>query len=284
MSKNFELLRQALKDRELLQVGVGPATPNSKNLELLGRVEKELSLFATSTAPESAASDRVPLRSYGFSRDETFKLVQRVFLLPHRAAPRNVVFCGVQDGDACGWICARSSEHLADRVLGSVCVVDANLPKPSLHNYFGLDSLTGLTDAILESGPVRNFVHRIGGSNLWLMTAGTHSPGLDLHSVMTSHRLRSRLAELRAEFDYVLIEAPPTRGDFDAGFLAALADGVILVLEPNFTTRHAAREAKEDLEAGHARVLGVVLNRRPFPFPEQRGKSLPKRENPPTSS
>ena len=284
MSKNFELLRQAQKERKLLQTSVGPATPPSKNFELLPRVEKDVNLFDVSTAPASAASVRVPPRWHGFPREETFKLVQRVFILPHRAAPRNVVFCGVQDGDACGWICARAGEHLAYRVLGSVCVVDANLHKPSLHSYFGLDSLRGLTDAILESGPVRNYVQRVGNSNLWLMPAGSVSASLDLNFVLTSDRLRSRLAELRADFDYVLLEAPPARGDLDAGFLAALADGVILVVEPNFTTRQAAREAKEDLEAANARVLGVVLNRRPFPFPEKRGKPLAKRERPQTSS
>src|SRR6266699_5360603 len=45
--------------------------------------------------------------------------------------------------------------------------------------------------------------------------------------------------------------------------LAALTDGVILLVEPNFTPQQAARQAKQDIEAAGGRLLGVVLWRRP---------------------
>ena len=81
-------------------------------------------------------------------------------------------------------------------------------------------------------------------------------------------RLRSRMAELREEFDYVLIDAPPVCSYADAVLLGQLADGVILVVEANSTRRDTARMAKETIEGAKVRLLGAVLNNRTFPIPE----------------
>jgi Mrp family chromosome partitioning ATPase len=98
-----------------------------------------------------------------------------------------------------------------------------------------------------------------------------------VHAVLTSDRLRARIAELRANFEYVLIEAPPIKADSDAIYLTALADGVLLIVEPNFTPRQAAQQAKEDIEAANARLLGVVMNQRSLTLPERLRSKLTKR-------
>ncbi len=74
--------------------------------------------------------------------------------------------------------------------------------------------------------------------------------------------------ELRSEFDYVLIDAPPVNLYADAIILGGLADGAILVLESDVTRREAARKAKETLEGAEVRLLGAILNKRTFPIPE----------------
>jgi len=189
-----------------------------------------------------------------------------------------VVFCGVAYESKYGWICGRSAEHLSSLVKGSVCVVDANLPHPSLHSYFKADGSRGLRDAFSESKPAQNFVQRIGTGNLWLLPSGTTSANISLRSFMTSDRLRAMLAEIRTEFDYVLIDAAPLAAERDFSFLAAQTDGVILVMEPNSTSSKMALKAKEDLQSAGARVLGVVFNERPWTlankFSELRTKAL----------
>jgi capsular exopolysaccharide synthesis family protein len=150
-------------------------------------------------------------------------------------------------------------------VNASVCVVDANLRTPFLHKYFRRDNLSGLSDAVLQSGPVRNFAHQVNGGKLWLITCGSKTT--DPHSLLTSDGLRSRLSELRAEFDYVLVDGPPVNLYADTTLLGKLADGVVLVVQANSTHREAARKAKESLDSANVRLLGVVLNKRTFPIP-----------------
>jgi protein-tyrosine kinase len=97
--------------------------------------------------------------------------------------------------------------------------------------------------------------------------------------VLSSGRLRARMSELRASFDYVLVDGPPAATGSITAHLAALVDGVILVVEPSFTPRQAAREAKDNIEAAGGRVLGVVLHRRELPFRHRTGQ--PQRSSKP---
>ncbi len=76
------------------------------------------------------------------------------------------------------------------------------------------------------------------------------------------------MAELRKEFDYVLIDSPPLNMCSDSVVLGQLSDGVILVLEANATRREAVLRVAEELRARHVQVLGAVLNKRTFPIPE----------------
>jgi capsular exopolysaccharide synthesis family protein len=239
----------------------------SKNYQFLQQIDKEHEVFPPPAPPAISGNGRRPrLDVDAFGHEERMKLVQRLFILPGSDAPRMVVFCGVETGDGSSWVCARVSETLASQAKGCVCVVDANLRTPFLHEYFRTDNLCGLADAILGRGPIRNFAHQLNGGNLWLITCGSRTT--DPHTLLTSDRLHSCLTELRAKFDYVLLDGPPVNLYADATLLGRLAEGVVLVLQANSTRREAARKAKESLESAKVRLWGAVLNKRTFPVPE----------------
>jgi len=239
----------------------------SRNFELLQQIEKEREVFpVVAPAAVSGNGKKPALDLDAITREERMKLIQRLFLLPGAEAPRVVVFCGVETGNGSTWVCARAGETLAAEVKAAVCLVDANLRTPFLHQHFATNNLLGLADAVHQAGPVRNFAHSVNGGNLWLMTCGAKSA--DPHSLLASDALRERLAELRAQFDYVLLDGPPVNLYADTTLLGKLADGAVLVVEANSTHREVARKAKETLDAAKVRLLGVVLNKRTFPIPE----------------
>jgi capsular exopolysaccharide synthesis family protein len=199
--------------------------------------------------------------------NEIVKLVQRVFVLPGTTqAPEVVAFCGIQEGAGCTWVCAHASEVLAEQVAGRVCVIDANLRRPSLHEHFRVERGSGFADAMKDSGPVAEFARPTWMSKLWLMTSG--AVGSEPNGALNPARLRTRIAELRAEFDYLLLDTPPMSSWSDAALIGQLADGVVLVVDSTSTRREPARIAKESLEAARVPVLGAVLNRRTYPIPE----------------
>jgi receptor protein-tyrosine kinase len=241
----------------------------SRTFELLQRLEKEQELSASPSGPvalpPAVVFSGIPEeRLERLGAEEVTRLVQRVFRGPGSDAARVVVFSGVDHGDGCSWVCAGAAFTLAAQTQSSICVVDANLRTPSLHRYFEVENRFGLAEAMEHSGPIRGFAQPTSRSNLWVLTSGAAAA----QSSLSSERLHARLAELRAEFDHVLIDAAPANLYADAVTLGRSADGIILVLQSNATRREAALKVKESFETAKVCLLGAVLNKRTFPIPQ----------------
>ena len=205
----------------------------------------------------------------GFDHEPTqeeIELVRNVFLLLGASAPRVVVFAGVASSRPCHEVCSRASQTLAGIVSGSVCIVDGNFREPSVHQYFGVPNLKGLSESTFEAGPIRQFTHQVPGSSLCVLPSGFHQ--VDPEPFLSSQSFLSRVAEMRHEFDHVLVAAPPVNLYSDACLLGRTSDGFVLVVEANSTRREQALKARETLEAVNVNVLGAVLNNRTFPIPE----------------
>jgi protein-tyrosine kinase len=248
----------------------------SRNFELLYEVGRAQDLLNTDgepqVIPQPDFSVSVPaLEIEGMAREEVTKLVHRVFLLPGEG-PRQVIFTGTELGNGCTWICAHAGEILASQVSKSVCVVDCNLSFPSLHQEFGSENIYGLANSLLGEGPIRQFARQLSRKNLWLVSSG--ASGENAQELLTSDRMRMRISELRAQFDYVLMDVAPLNNCNHSMVLGGLSDGVVLVLKANSSRRDSTREAIQQFQAANVRVLGAVLNQRSFPIPERIYKRL----------
>lgn len=255
MSRNFELLQRAGREQALY---TGQPMAEAEPLAEQPVVFPE-PLASSLTMPEAEV-------------EEFTKLVQRLFIVPGNDAPRSVVFTAPERGNGCSWICARTAEILSRQVGGSVCVVDANLRNPGLHSQFGVENDRGISDALTTQEPMRTFARKVGRSNLWMVSAGSNPESAQ--NLLTSDRMRLRLSELRAEFDFVLLDAPALSQANDAVLLGCASDGVVLVLKANSSRREGARTAIHGLQTAKARVLGAVLNQRTFPIPDSIYKKL----------
>ncbi|SRR5579871_574868 len=254
----------------------------SRNFELLQRIGREQALYASAPAPEVEPVAEQPVvfsepftSSLGMSDSELEEftgLVQRLFVMPGNDSPRSVVFAAPERGNGCSWVCARVAEVLASQVSGSVCLVDANLRHPSLHEQFSAENQQGLSDALMKPDPVRGFATNLGRQNLWLVSSGSNPEGAQ--NMLSTDRMRLRMSELRAEFDYVLFDVAALGEANDAMMLSGSSDGVVMVLKANTSRRESARKAVEELQSTKARVLGAVLNQRTFPIPDSIYKKL----------
>jgi len=236
MSRNFELTQQIARDFEVTKVHK-KAHQNGARFDL-GQV----------------------------AREEILRFVQRIFLLQTQKAPRAVLFAGVNQGTGCSQICLLVADTLRANVSGSVCIVEANFRSPSLPSLLGTTNHHGLTDALLQEGPIRSFARSLQTDNVWFLSCGSLAP--DSPNLLNGDRIRARFAELRKEFDYVLVDAPSLTKYADATALGRLTDGLVLVLEANSTRKEAALRVMENLRAVQIEVLGAVLNKRTFPIPE----------------
>lgn len=246
MSKNFELLYQAGKAAEMLRAEVEPAEPTA--------------------LPE--VSNSVPaLYIEGMAKDEVSKLVHRLFFLPGADAPRAVVFTGTDRGHGCTWMCAHVGEVLASQTPGTVCLVDCNPFSASLHKELNISNHHGLSEALMGDDPIRDYAKQTSRQNLWVVSCGGSRQMAE--RMLTSDRMRARISQLRAQFDYVLMDVAALNVCNHGMVLGGVADGVVLVLKANTARRDSARENIQQLQASNVKVLGAVLNQRTFPIPQR---------------
>jgi len=149
---------------------------------------------------------------------------------------------------------AVSLARLRQRVL----LIDADLRKPRLHEMFGEDQKPGLADVLSGKTSSRDF-RKTKVSGLWLMPAGT--PLRNPADLLGSPRFSKLIEELRAHFDWIVLDSPPVLAVADPCMIARVASGVLLVLDCGRTSRDVAAAAVQRLEAVSAPILGAMLNR-----------------------
>lgn len=204
------------------------------------------------------------------AEEETIRLVYKLFVTPDEAKRRVVLFAGIERDNGCAAICARAGRTLAALQPGLVCLVDANLRSPSLHELVGTDNRNGLATASSSmQTSLTAFARPLDGTtttNLWVLPAGSSES--DPATLLTPARLTPRLRELCGRFDRILINAPPADSHVESLALGRVVDGVVLVVSANATRRDAVQRVKSRLDDLRVPVLGLVLNDRTFPIPE----------------
>jgi polysaccharide biosynthesis transport protein len=140
----------------------------------------------------------------------------------------------------------------------NVLLVDLDLRRPSQHNIWELSNATGISDFL--AGQVRDTgeVTRIINKGLNVITSGTLPP--NPLGLIDSHRMAEAIQVWSDNYDFVLIDLPPTSIAADAAVLGKLSDGLVLVARPNILDTNSARAAKTYLDQSGVNVLGLVVN------------------------
>ncbi|MEL7210940.1 MAG: CpsD/CapB family tyrosine-protein kinase, partial [Actinomycetota bacterium] len=124
-------------------------------------------------------------------------------------------------------------------------VVGADLRNAQLAPHLGLDAAApGLSDVILDGASLAGSILTVDGiENLSVLTAGTH---LDRPAdVLQSEAFARLLAAVTADYDLVVIEAPPVLKVADAVDIAALCDGTVVVADRRSDARQAIADSVE---------------------------------------
>ncbi|MGD9140647.1 MAG: CpsD/CapB family tyrosine-protein kinase [bacterium] len=153
---------------------------------------------------------------------------------------------------------------VANKVGKKTLILDCNMHHPEVHIRFGQPDV-GLGEVLAGRVPVDQAMSNTIVPNLWTMPLGR---GVSSLAAFGDERLVKLIAELRSNFEYVLIDAAPVGAYPECVVLSNKVDGVILVVKYGSTRREIVKRAKEIITRADGRVLGVILNRRKFPIPE----------------
>ncbi len=144
-----------------------------------------------------------------------------------------------------------------------VLLVDADLRRSTVHRTYRVNAEVGLSTVLAGRCSLEDAVQSPGldgGSLEYLdvLPAGPAPP--NPAELLDSDAMRSVLEGARERYDAVLLDTPPVLFAADASIVAAMADGVILVVKSGQNSRSLVRRSHQRLGEVNARVLGGVLN------------------------
>lgn len=170
--------------------------------------------------------------------------------------PKAIVITSPGPAEGKSTTCANLGVVLA-QAEKSTLILDCDLRQSSMHSVFELRNFQGMVDILVGECSVQEaWQEPLPG--LKVLTAGAMPP--NPAELLGSRRFAEFLDQVRQEFDYVLLDAPPTGLVSDPTILAAQGDGVLLVLDAQNTRRKALQQSVHSLRAVGAKVLGTVMN------------------------
>lgn len=148
----------------------------------------------------------------------------------------------------------------------SVVLVDADLRRPRVDDYLGLDRNAGLTTALIGAARLEDLVQRWGEDDLFVLTSGQIPPNPS--ELLGSATMNALIKSLEDTFDSVIIDAPPLLPVTDAAVLAQQVGGVVLVVGSSRVKLNDLQKSVAALDMVDADVLGVVMNLLPLKGPD----------------
>lgn len=142
-----------------------------------------------------------------------------------------------------------------------VIILDCDFRRPKLHNYFKSfirNNHNGLSDILINHIKLKDALIKSQFENLYFITSGKipSNPA----ELLGSSRMLEIIDDLKNNFEFILLDAPPALGIADARVLGRICDGILVVVMTGKTDRNAVLEVKEELERAGEKIIGFVLN------------------------
>ena len=172
--------------------------------------------------------------------------------------PLKTIFVSSADtGDGKSSVAANLAVIMA-QAEKKVILVDADLRRPNVHNFFGMPNDYGLSDVFRGRLKVEEAVKEWNNGKVSIITAG--SPPPNPTELLGSKKMNEILQFLKDQFDIVIIDGPPFIVA-DAVLLSSRVDGILAVVWTGHTQAPALRSMMEQIKLAGSRVVGVALNR-----------------------
>lgn len=245
-----------------LMVGVGVAVLRH-TLDTTVKTSDDVEAASGSTSlgtvlfdPEAKDSPLVTLR--GSARGEAFRMIRtNLRYVDVDNPPRTVVITSSVPGE--GKTTTACNLAIAMAQAGAkVLLVEADMRRPRVADYLGVDGSVGLTDVLIGLIEVDTAILKQGRGLPHFLPSGAIPPNPS--ELLGSRHMGELLQGLGNQYDVILLDTPPLLPVTDAAILATAADGALLISRHGSTRREQVQAAAESLEQVGARLLGTVLN------------------------
>ncbi|TFC05207.1 polysaccharide biosynthesis tyrosine autokinase [Cryobacterium sp. MDB2-33-2] len=150
-----------------------------------------------------------------------------------------------------------------------VLLVDADLRRPKIADYMGVEGAVGLTDVLIGRAKLSDVVQPWGEGHLFVLPAGKIPPNPS--ELLGSARMAALIKEFNMQFDVIIFDTPPLLPVTDAAILAKIVGGAIIVVAAGRTHKNQLKGAVAALDNVGAPISGLVLTMLPTKGPDAYG-------------
>jgi exopolysaccharide/PEP-CTERM locus tyrosine autokinase len=223
------------------------AVPNETVHEDSPRFIPKNAMIVTLTEPESPAAE------------EYRKLKAMVIKLTQEDAKRTAIMVtSSNSGEGKSLTSINLAISLAQEVTHSVLLIDADLRRPSIAEYLGINAETGLAECLRDGVNVSSAIIDTDVPKLSILPAGKSVP--NPVELLSSPKMKSLIPELKRLYPerYIIIDTPPTLPFAESQIISLLVDGVLFVVKEGETTVQDLQDSLDILKG--TRILGISFN------------------------
>lgn len=140
-----------------------------------------------------------------------------------------------------------------------VALLETDLRRPTVASYFDLDATApGLAAYLASVEPLGRCLRATPVPNLDVLTCGPIPPNPT--ELLETPRMATLLEQLRAEYDYVLLDTPPVGYVSEYFVLLRYLDANIYVVRQNYTDRSYINQINELYAEGKIKHVYMIIN------------------------
>jgi protein-tyrosine kinase len=222
-----------------------------------GRTVRQMRLTIPASVPV------LPFEDPGEQASEQYRIA-RTKIVHHPRKPRLITVTSPSTGDGKTITAINMAGALSLKASAKVLLVDADFRRSAVHALLGLPRTPGLAEVISgECSFDDAVIEAVEYPHLHILASG--EPKANPSELLETPQWRAFCGLARERYEYAIMDAPPIGSVADSDLIQLSADGVIMILRPDYTRRGNCAKALESVPKD--KLLGVLLNgTRSWPF------------------
>lgn len=172
--------------------------------------------------------------------------------------PKTIVITSSVEGEGKSFVASNIAISWAAEGK-KVLLIDGDLRRPGVANYFALTGKLGLTNFLVGDADIKDIQQSSDVDKLTIITTGPIPP--DPAKLVESRRMHQLVKEMEGIYDLIVIDSPPILAASDAIVYGTWTDGTLIVIESGRASRRHFSDIIELVKKANINVIGAVLNK-----------------------
>jgi len=238
---------------------VNSMSEKSGSQDILEQVSSGRSMAADNAARYEFSSDLVVQTAPSSLAAESLSALVTQLISRHlKVNRRGIALCSPTLGTGCSFMAANLAFAMANSGARTL-LLDANLRSPSIHEFIRPQNAdTGFLQLISdETLKTSDVIHSDVAPNLSVIFSGGTSAA---SGILATRRAKSILDNYIRDFDFVIVDTPPSSNSSDAVRIASIVKYAAIIVQKDETFVNDVKVLVDELRANGADVLGIYIN------------------------